>query len=200
MSGKIKFLTVGLLAISLANIFYLRSLTQRLVQMPHLPTSRAHVQLREAVLEATPSRLETVSLYFPQPTSGRLLRENRALFLSTAEPDRAKQILVALKEGSRNGLNQVISTDTEIRAVFVAADGTAYVDFSHALRAGVAPGIGAETLTIYSLVNTLTANIPSIRQVKILLEGQEVETLSGHVDLMRAYPPDPSWTEPTWVD
>ena len=200
MSPGIKFLTVGLLATLLASILYLRSLTQRLVQIPHLPTSRARVQLREAVLEAAPSQLETVSLFFPQPTSGRLLREDRTLSLAAAEHDRAKQILVALKEGSRTGLDPFIANDAEIRAVFVAADGTAYVDFSHALRAGVAPGIVAETLTIYSLVNTLTANIPSIQKVKILLEGQEAETLRGHVDLMCAYPPDPSWAEPTWGD
>ncbi len=34
-----------------------------------------------------------------------------------------------------------------------------------------------------SIVNTLAANVPSIRRLKILIHGQETDTLAGHVDL-----------------
>lgn len=49
-------------------------------------------------------------------------------------------------------------------------------------------GIEAETLTIDSIIGTLYANFPRIEQVRFLVDGQPRETLSGHVDLMRAYP------------
>jgi hypothetical protein len=44
-----------------------------------------------------------------------------------------------------------------------------------------------EALTVDSMVATLAANVPGITKVKILIEGQERETLAGHADLMSVY-------------
>jgi hypothetical protein len=52
------------------------------------------------------------------------------------------------------------------------------------------PGIQSETLAIYSIVNSITVNIPSVEQVQFLIQGQKVETLDGHADLTAAYAPD----------
>jgi hypothetical protein len=41
-------------------------------------------------------------------------------------------------------------------------------------------------------VNSITTNIPSVKRVKILIQGQEVETLEGHADLTDAIVPDPT--------
>ena len=38
-----------------------------------------------------------------------------------------------------------------------------------------------------SLIQTLSANIPGIARVKILVEGSERDTLAGHVDLSNFY-------------
>ena len=35
----------------------------------------------------------------------------------------------------------------------------------------------------YSIVNALTVNLPAIQRVQILVDGKEVDTLAGHVDL-----------------
>ena len=40
-----------------------------------------------------------------------------------------------------------------------------------------------ELLTIYTIVDALTVNLPAITRVQILIDGKEVETLAGHVDL-----------------
>ena len=34
-------------------------------------------------------------------------------------------------------------------------------------------------------MNAVTANLPSVQRVQILIEGREVDTLAGHVDLRR---------------
>jgi hypothetical protein len=34
-------------------------------------------------------------------------------------------------------------------------------------------------------VNAVTANLPALSTVQILVEGKEVDTLAGHVDLRR---------------
>ena len=49
--------------------------------------------------------------------------------------------------------------------------------------------------TVYSLVNTLTDNLPAISAVQILVDGREVDTLAGHVDLRRPLVRGTRWTE-----
>ena len=197
MPTGMKILAAGLLAVALASALYLRTLVRQLSEVPYLPTGEARVQLKESILESAPGEPETVSLFFPVPGEGMLRREDRTLTLVSATPDRVRQILMALREGSREGLEGAIPAETELRAVYLAPDGIAYVDFDETFERAVSPGIRSETLTIYAIVNTLAVNLPSLQQVRILLEGREAETLAGHADLSRAYTPDPSWVEPT---
>ena len=197
MPTGMKILAAGLLVVALASVLYLRTLVRQLSEVPYLPTGEARVQLKESILESAPGEPETVSLFFPVPGEGMLRREDRTLTLVSATPDRVRQILMALREGSREGLEGAIPAETEIRAVYLAPDGIAYVDFAETFERAVSPGMRSETLTIYAIVNTLAVNLPSLQQVRILLEGREAETLAGHADLSRAYTPDPSWVEPT---
>ena len=54
----------------------------------------------------------------------------------------------------------------------------------YAKRGGDAPKVSLdEALTVYALVNALTVNMPDISAVQILVDGKEVDTLAGHVDL-----------------
>src|SRR5947209_5168592 len=46
-------------------------------------------------------------------------------------------------------------------------------------------GSSSELLTVYSIVNALTSNLPTITRVQILVDGKEVDSLAGHVDLRR---------------
>ncbi len=48
-------------------------------------------------------------------------------------------------------------------------------------------GITPEMLTIRSIVRTLHANLPQVRQVRFLVDGQPRPTLAGHADLDRSY-------------
>ena len=59
----------------------------------------------------------------------------------------------------------------------------AYVDLGGAFTSGQSGGSLDETLAVYSLVNALTVNLPGISAVQILVEGQQVDTLAGHLDL-----------------
>jgi hypothetical protein len=38
-------------------------------------------------------------------------------------------------------------------------------------------------LAVNSIARTLEANVPQVQRLKILIHGQEVETLAGHLDL-----------------
>jgi spore germination protein GerM len=78
---------------------------------------------------------------------------------------------------------RTIPEQTTLRALFVAQDGTAYVDLSETIKDTFPGGIKAELFAIFSIVNSLILNIPEIDSVKILVGGNEAMTLAGHVEL-----------------
>jgi Sporulation and spore germination len=63
----------------------------------------------------------------------------------------------------------------------------AVVDLSAGFAASQPSGIEPETLTLLSIIGTLHANIPSITEVRFLIDGHPAQTLAGHADLTRTY-------------
>jgi hypothetical protein len=84
---------------------------------------------------------------------------------------------------------------TTIRALFLTEGGEAYVDLSREATGAHTGGTLDEILTVYTIVNAITANLPAITTVQLLIEGREVDTLSGHVDLRRPLAKNLSWVQ-----
>jgi hypothetical protein len=100
---------------------------------------------------------------------------------------RSKQVLNTLLAGPVDVELRTLPPDAVLLAFYVLPDGTAIADFSEALATSTPSGIASEQLAVDSMARTLEANVPQIRQLKILIHGQEVETLAGHVDLTSAF-------------
>ncbi len=152
----------------------------------------ARTRLREQALQPPSAPTELITLYFPSYVDGKLQPETRSLALAPDDTDRIRQVLLALIEGSRQGRSSSLPPSTTIRAVFLTSDGTAFLDLSQDAVANFAPGIESEMLGVYSIVDSLAANVPDVKRVKILVQGQEVQTLDGHIDLTNYFVPDPS--------
>jgi germination protein M len=86
-----------------------------------------------------------------------------------------------------------IPPGTKLRTVFFTTSGEVYVDLSADVRANHPGGTTNETLTVYTLVSALTANLPAVTSVQILVDGKEVDTLAGHLDLRRPIEQDLKW-------
>ncbi len=188
------YLGMALLLVILAGGYsYLRVLAHRILleTWPHREEA-VRARLNEVALQPPSGPQTTVTLYFPSLDKRQLVAEKRTLALAASDADRVRQIILALIEGPRLGSDRALPPSTEVRAVFLTADGLAYVDFSNDLLTGFVPGIASETLSAYSIVNTLTVNMTRIQRVKILIQGQEVETLDGHTDLSGFLAPDPA--------
>lgn len=96
--------------------------------------------------------------------------------------DKHRQALEALFAGPPAGssLIAVFSPETEVLD-FKLTNGLAIVNLNRsATRLNV--GAQGEALAVASIVNTLT-KLPDVYRVKIRIEGKEVESLAGHVDL-----------------
>jgi len=87
-----------------------------------------------------------------------------------------------------------IPAGTSLRALYVGDRGDAFVDLSGDVRTGHSGGSLDELFTTYAIVNALTVNLPAITRVQILVDGKEVDTLAGHVDLRRPLQKNLKWT------
>ena len=99
-----------------------------------------------------------------------------------------RSILATLLAGPADpGLVPIFPEAIQVRALFILDDGHAWVDL--AIPEGSIPGMdtGKEFLAVYAIVNSLTVNIPGIKQVKILVNGSDTATLGGHVSLEYFY-------------
>ena len=127
-----------------------------------------------------------VKVFFPGMQEDIILSgEDQMIFRSAELANRARQILQKLLEGPKTtGLFPSLPKDTKLQEVFIDGMGLAYVDFSSPISANHPGGMLNEQATVYSIVNSLTYNLPEIRQVKILVGGAEKETLAGHCLLL----------------
>lgn len=189
MSRRAVILMLVTFAILATGGFYLRVLVRRIFESPpHEEAARA--QLSQAALQPATKPGEEATLYFPSYTEGKLVAQTCSIAWAASDTDRIRQVLLALMEGSRSGPNQGLPPSTTIRGIFLTSDGTAYLDFSSEGWSDSSPGIDSETLVVYSVVASIARNIPSVKSVKFLIQGQEAETLNGHVDLGDAFVPD----------
>lgn len=120
----------------------------------------------------------TVVLYFAN-TSGYLQAEQRTV---KKTPGIARQAINELCRGPQSqSLAATLPDGTRLLDINIK-DGLCTVNFSRELVAKHSGGSGAEYATVYSIVNTLT-QFSSINQVQILVEGQVVDSIAGHLDV-----------------
>jgi spore germination protein GerM len=130
---------------------------------------------------------EELSIWFASPQEDALVSEKRRLPPTTMPVERAKASLRELIAGPKTEAIRTVSAEVKIRELFIDDQGTTYIDFNDALSRTHPGGPWAEMLTIRSIVQTLAANVPEIKRVQILIEGREVDTLAGHVDIRRPF-------------
>ena len=100
---------------------------------------------------------------------------------------RAKQVLNTLLAGPVDAELRTLPPDAALLEFYLLPDGTAIADFSEPLATSLPSGIESEALAVESIARTLEANVPQVRRLKILIHGQETETLAGHLDLTEPF-------------
>jgi len=127
---------------------------------------------------------ERVTLFVAYDDLGLLHPQSAQIPLPSVRQQRAEELMrslvaVYLDKSSPHPL----PPGADIRSVYLVDPGLAVIDVNAAFADGHRSGVLAEELTVASLIQTLSANIPGILRVKILVEGKERQTLAGHADL-----------------
>lgn len=130
-----------------------------------------------------------IRLFFAVPDADVLQEEERTIAREASSVEEAKRTVEELIKGPESDLNPTIPPSVQLRQIYIDGQGIAYVDFSRDLQRNHPGGSVGELLTIYSIVDTLSANFDEIVKVKILVEGSEILTLAGHIDTRHPFNP-----------
>jgi hypothetical protein len=128
------------------------------------------------------------TLFYANETGDGLVGVEREVPQADDTAEQARNILDRQFEPAPPPLIQVVPEATRVRTVFLIEGGVAFVDLTGEVASTHPGGSLDELLTVYAIVDALTVNLPSITSVQILVDGKEVDTLAGHVDLRRPLP------------
>lgn len=144
---------------------------------------RARRELTEPLLVNPSEPNVKATLYWSSGVDQSLRAVTVELRLSRDPALRAKQVLNTLLAGPVDVETRTLPPDAVLLAFYLLPDGTGIADFSEALATSTPSGIESEEMAVESISRTLEANVPEVQRLKILIHGQEVDTLAGHLDL-----------------
>lgn len=130
------------------------------------------------------AKLVNIKVYYPDENATGLVAVEKSIKDTDNKYQAAVEALMAGTE--KKGLANVFPKKAKLLQVTVSGK-VAKVDFSRELQKNFVGGSTGEEMLVGSVVNTLT-EFPEIQKVQILVDGQEVETLSGHMDLSQPLP------------
>jgi len=162
---------------------------ERLFSTP-IPQDTSTIEFPEATANGVAHI--TATLFYVTPDGQSLAGVRREVPLGEGRIEQGRQILMLALTRPPSGYESPIPRGTTLRAFYVTDRGDAFVDLSQQASTAHPGGSLAELLTVSALVNDVTANLPAVQRVQILIEGKQVDTLAGHVDLRRPLARDTS--------
>jgi len=178
-------------AVLVAAIYFpiLKRRVKRQAQVQQQSEEQARRELVQSLTTATNEPMVKAKLFWAAEGEQAALAPTTVdLPLSNDPVLRAKQVLNTLLAGPVDAELRTLPPDAALLAFYILPDGTAIADFSEAIATSIPSGVQSEQLAIDSIAKTLEANVPQVRRLKILIHGQEVETLAGHLDLTGLFP------------
>jgi spore germination protein GerM len=128
----------------------------------------------------------TATLFFTSEDGRGLVPVQQEVPLAEGAVAQARALIEAqLSAVPPPPLASAIPQGTKLRGVFVSARNEAFVDLDATVRDKHPGGSMNELFTVYAIVNTITTNLRDVQTVQLLIDGREVDTLVGHVDLRR---------------
>ena len=154
--------------------------------------ARTEEQARREVVQpplTTPADVNVKArMFWASPVPGALQAFTIEMPLASDPVVRSKQLINALITQPPAPAQRTLPSDLTLLEFYLLPDGTAIADFSDSLATETPSGILSEQMAVDSIVRTLDANVGAIQRLKILIHGQEVDTLAGHLDLTGMFP------------
>ena len=122
-----------------------------------------------------------VTVYYPDQSGISLIPVKREIKFSDDKQKYIETVNLLLENPTEEDLTKIFPKGAKINSVTLEKD-TAIVDFDSSITKNFVGGSTGEEFLINSVVDTLT-DFDEVKQVRFLIDGKEVETLAGHMDL-----------------
>jgi len=186
MPPRVRFF-VGVLVVAVfIAALYSPELYRSVLRLAH--PARTEEQARREVVQppiSTPTDVKVkAKLFWGSASAPTTLEPSEIELPLSADPVlRAKQLIGILIAEAPSKQQRTLPEDATLLEFYLLPDGTAIADFSDTLATATPSGILSEQMAVESITRTLAANVEWVRRLKILIHGQDAETLAGHVDL-----------------
>lgn len=178
-SRLVWLIAAGLASLALIAIILAQVLTRPREAAPPAVASTAPLR------GAAPLAHIRATLFYAAPEGDHLSSVVREIPLAEKVDEQGSEIVNVALQAPRSPLLPAVPAGTTLRGFYVADGGDAFVDLVGEGLTAPGGGTTAESLAVYAIVNSVTANLPTVKRVQILIEGREVDTLAGHLDLRR---------------
>jgi hypothetical protein len=187
LKTSIVILTV-MVAVGLITLPGLKQTVQRLRKIPKTEEQARREVMQQPISTPTDVNVQAQMYWLSAASPDSLEPTAIQLPLSADASERSKQLVNALISRAPVAEKRTLPAEATLLAFYIQPDGTAIADFSDELASAMPSGILSEQLAVQSIAQTLGANVTGIKQLKILVHGQEADTLAGHLDLYGLYP------------
>ncbi len=193
MSPKLRLgIAIGFVVAVLAAAIYFPILKRRVkkqAQVQQKSEEQARLELVQSLNAASNEPKVKAKLFWAADAEySDLVANTVELPLSNDPVLRSKQVLSTLLAGPVDSELRTLPPDAALLAFYILPDGTAVADFSDAMANSIPSGVQSEQFAVDSIARTLEANVPQVLRLRILIHGQAVETLAGHLDLSGTFP------------
>lgn len=134
------------------------------------------------------SDFSLVKVYYPLEGEGegqgRLLMEERKVERQFNMVSVAEAAVGEFLKGPSTPARSIIPQGTKLLKIFAGSDGIIYVDLSDEFRRNFQGGASTEFILLKGLYDTVISNIQGADDVKILVEGKEIESIGGHLSAL----------------
>ena len=190
--GLLVLMVIIIFSYIMFNKFIITPLKEKYKEKPVVIKEVPYEEEKKEEVQTVPGEMIEVNLYFSDSQAMYLVSEKRKIPQTTSL---AKQVVVELIKGpDSSDLYSTIPEGTRVNEVYIADD-IVYVDLSEEVFKNHPGGSSGELMTVYSIVNSLT-EISPIKGVQILVEGNERNSLVGHVDISMPLLRDEDWIKP----
>lgn len=140
---------------------------------PHSQTSGGHVE----------------TIYLAYNTGTDILLTPVNIEAARPSPRHALLSLLRYRPAEDSGLVSPIPAGVRLLDLDISPDGTATANFSRELQTNFGGGSRSEQVMLFAIVNTL-CRFPQVKRVRLLIDGQVVESIGGHMAANELLEPD----------
>lgn len=122
-----------------------------------------------------------VKVYYP--SDGRLIIEERRIDrkMSMNLTAEAEAVAGEYFKGPSNKEKTVIPSGVKLLGLYFGSDEVLYINLSDELRRNFKGDAAAEYLLLKGLYESIISNVRGVHDIKIIVEGKEIESIGGHI-------------------